>query len=75
MPAPDGEAVAYFDSTVRGEQGDTIQFRDVTTGELGDPIATGHSNRGADWRPPDGDSSPPPTGTASCGCGTGAAAS
>ena len=55
VPAPDGKAVAYFDSTVRGERGDTIQFRDVTTGELGDPIATGHSNWGADWRPPDGE--------------------
>ncbi len=55
MPAPDGTAVAYFNSTVGGAQGDTIQFRDVTTGELGDPIATGRSNRGADWRPPDSD--------------------
>jgi WD40 repeat protein len=55
VPAPDGKAVAYFDSTVRSERGDTIQFRDVTTGELGDPIATGHSNWGADWRPPDGE--------------------
>ena len=51
VPAPDGKAVAYFDSTVRSEQRDTIQFRDVTTGELGGPIATGHSNWGADWRP------------------------
>jgi WD40 repeat protein len=55
VPAPDGEVVAYFDSTVPGERGDTIQFRDVATGRLGDPIATGHSNRAADWRPPDGE--------------------
>ena len=51
LPAPDGNAVAYLDSTVRGEPGDTIRFRDVTTGELGDPIATGDTNWGADWRP------------------------
>jgi WD40 repeat protein len=53
VPAPDGKTVAYFDSTVVGKQGDTIRFRDVTSGQLGDPIATGHSNRDAVWRPPD----------------------
>jgi WD40 repeat protein len=49
VPAPDGKAVAYFDSTVGGERGDTIRFRDVTTGRVGEPIATGHSYW--DWRP------------------------
>ncbi|HEY5875596.1 MAG TPA: NACHT and WD repeat domain-containing protein, partial [Ilumatobacteraceae bacterium] len=51
VPAPDGKAIAYIDNTVRGEQSETIQFRDVTTGELGGPITTRHSNWGADWRP------------------------
>jgi WD40 repeat protein/DNA-binding SARP family transcriptional activator len=50
--APDGNNVAYFDTTASAENADTIQFRDVMTGELGDPIATGHSNW--DWRPTDG---------------------
>jgi WD40 repeat protein/DNA-binding SARP family transcriptional activator len=53
VPAPDGEAVAYFASTDPGEGQSTIQFRDVATGRLGEPIATGHDNRGAAWRPLD----------------------
>jgi WD40 repeat protein len=55
VPAPDGQAIAYLDNTVRGEGREMIRFRDVTTGELGDPITTRHSNWGADWRPPDGE--------------------
>ncbi len=51
VPSPGGQAVAYFDRTVGDERADTIQFRDLTTGELGAPIATGRSNW--DWRPPD----------------------
>jgi WD40 repeat protein/DNA-binding SARP family transcriptional activator len=53
VPAPDGEAVAYFASTDPGAGQSMIQFRDVATGHLGRPIATGHDNWGAAWRPPD----------------------
>jgi WD40 repeat protein len=53
VPAPGGEAVAYFKNTTPGQRQSTIQFRDVATGQLGQPIATGHDNRGAAWRPPD----------------------
>jgi WD40 repeat protein len=53
VPAPDGEAVAYFANTESGERQGTIQFRDVATGRLGELIATGHGNWGAAWRPPD----------------------
>jgi len=54
VPAPDGKAVAYVDSAGRGGGGDTVQFRDVTTGELGGRISSGDSNSGVDWRPADG---------------------
>jgi WD40 repeat protein/DNA-binding SARP family transcriptional activator len=52
VPAPDGEAVAYFANTESGVRQGTIRFRDVATGRLGEPIETGHANRGAAWRPP-----------------------
>jgi WD40 repeat protein/DNA-binding SARP family transcriptional activator len=54
VPSPGGDAVAYFDRTVGDERADTIQFRDLTTGEFGAPIATERSN-GTDWRPADGE--------------------
>jgi WD40 repeat protein len=49
--APDSQAVAYFDSSVPDQRRDTIRFRDLTTGELGTPIATEHTNPAAAWRP------------------------
>jgi hypothetical protein len=52
LPAPDGEAVAYFTDTSPGERLATIPFRDVTTGQLGKPLTTGRDNWGAAWRPP-----------------------
>jgi WD40 repeat protein len=45
--------VVYFKNTTPGRRQSTIQFRDVATGQLGQPIATGHDNWGAAWRPPD----------------------
>jgi WD40 repeat protein len=51
VPAPDGKAVVYFKNTTFDQRQSTIQFRDVATGQLGQPIATGHDNWGAAWRP------------------------
>jgi WD40 repeat protein len=53
VPAPDGEAVAYFVDTNPGERQSTIRFRDVATGHLGELLRTGRDNWGAAWRPPD----------------------
>jgi WD40 repeat protein len=51
--APDGTSVAYVNNIDPGRGPDTIQFRDVTTGELGDPVAAGHTVSAVDWRPSD----------------------
>jgi WD40 repeat protein/DNA-binding SARP family transcriptional activator/energy-coupling factor transporter ATP-binding protein EcfA2 len=53
LPAPDGEAVAYFTEATPGERQDALQFRDLATGRLGQPIATGDHSSGLAWRPPD----------------------
>ena len=53
VPAPDGEAVAYINAGKPGERQSTIQFRDVASGRLSEPIVTEHDNWGAAWRPPD----------------------
>ena len=37
------------------EADDTVQFLDVGSGLLGDPIATGHRNYTPTWQPPDYD--------------------
>jgi WD40 repeat protein len=52
VPAPDGEVVASFHSSESGGRGDTIRFHDLSTGRLGDPIASGHDNWAPAWRPP-----------------------
>jgi WD40 repeat protein/DNA-binding SARP family transcriptional activator len=52
VPAPDGEAVASFHTSVSSSRGDTIRFRDLSNGLLGEPIATGHDNWAPAWRPP-----------------------
>jgi WD40 repeat protein len=53
VPAPGGEALAYFQSAAPGDRHSVIQFRDVATGRLGQRIETGHDNLAAAWRPPD----------------------
>ncbi|HEX6659080.1 MAG TPA: WD40 repeat domain-containing protein, partial [Ilumatobacter sp.] len=52
VPAPDGAAVASFHTSESGRRGDTLRFRDLSSGHLGDPIATGHDNWAPAWRPP-----------------------
>ena len=52
VPAPDGEAVAYFASSGPVAHHSTIQFRNVATGRLGEPIVTATESSGAAWRPP-----------------------
>ena len=53
IPAPDGEAVAYFANSSPVAHHSTIQFRNVATGRLGEPIVTATENVGAAWRPPE----------------------
>jgi WD40 repeat protein len=52
VPAPNGEVVAALHTSESGWRGDTIRFRDLSSGRLGDPVASGHDNWAPAWRPP-----------------------
>jgi WD40 repeat protein/DNA-binding SARP family transcriptional activator len=52
VPSPNGEAVVSLHSSDPSSRGDTIRFRDLSTGRLSDPITSGHDNWAPAWRPP-----------------------
>jgi WD40 repeat protein len=54
VPAPDGKAVASFHTHESSQKGDSIRFRDLSSGHLSDPIAVGHGYSASAWRPPGG---------------------